>query len=57
MKGIEGILFSYRVEYKEGKDILVFNCMAEDHEHAKEQCLNAYPGAKALFTYQGEKAA
>jgi len=30
-----------------------FNCWAEDSEHAKEQCLNAYPYAQVVWVWTG----
>lgn len=29
---------------------LAFQCMAEDTEHAEEQCENAYPGCDVVWT-------
>ena len=29
---------------------LAFKCMAEDTEHAEEQCENAYPGCDVVWT-------
>ncbi len=31
-----------------------FQCLAEDGDHAEEQCLNAYPRADVLWVWQGE---
>tara|TARA_B100000519_G_scaffold108549_1_gene94043 strand:+ start:1990 stop:2241 length:252 start_codon:yes stop_codon:yes gene_type:complete len=42
-------LLPYVVEYSEpGLPHHVFHCQAEDIEHAKEQCINAYPDSKIL---------
>jgi hypothetical protein len=57
MKGIAEALFSYRVEYFERGNFFVFNCQAEDHEHAREQCKNANPKGGIAFSYQEDKAA
>ena len=51
MKTSEKDLFSYRVTYKacpEEKFTFVFDCWAEDAEHAYEQAENAEPGAVLL---------
>lgn len=42
---------SYRVALKEeqgDKFTIVFDCMADDPDHAEEQALNAYPGAEIV---------
>jgi hypothetical protein len=31
-----------------------FVCEADDHDHAQEQALNAYPNDLVIKTYQGE---
>jgi hypothetical protein len=44
-------LTEYRVTLKEGaedKFTLLFDCMAEDAEHAEEQAFNAYPDCIVL---------
>lgn len=51
----EPLLASYVVTYHEEEDVwgdgeLEFHCMAEDAEHAAEQCLNAYPDCIILAT-------
>lgn len=33
---------------------LIFTCMAEDADHAEEQCLNAYPTCGVLWVYEGD---
>lgn len=33
---------------------LIFTCSAEDADHAKEQCLNAYPTCGILWVHQGD---
>lgn len=38
----------YRDKDAEPLDFEVFRCKAEDSEHAKEQCENAYPTANIL---------
>lgn len=38
-------------EDKGDKFILIFECMAEDFDHAEEQALNAYPNADIIFVY------
>ena len=30
-----------------------FECLAEDNDHAEEQCLNAYPDATVSWVYEG----
>lgn len=30
-----------------------FNCMADDADHAEEQCLNAYPEAGIVWVNEG----
>lgn len=45
------VLHSFRVPYRvaaEGPQVQVFQCAAEDVEHAQEQCRNAYPDAELL---------
>ena len=45
------MLHSYRVTLKEDKGdkfTLVFDCMAEDEEHAFEQALDMYPRGEML---------
>ena len=47
MENRDHLLKEYRVTLREqnGDDfMLVFDCMAEDAEHAYEQAENAYPG-------------
>ena len=34
----------------------VFVCLAEDTDHAEEQCLNAYPECNIVWVYQGDNA-
>lgn len=36
-----------------GVGVQVFRCMAEDFEHADEQCENAYPEANILWAGTG----
>ncbi len=38
---------------KPGDSPLGFICMAEDHEHAEEQCLNAYPECRIVWATEG----
>lgn len=48
---MEKQLFLYRVTLREengDKFQLVFDCMAEDSDHAAEQAENAYPGCEVL---------
>ena len=42
------MLIPFAVKFKEYGVWLEFECEAEDHEHAIEQALNAYPDAKRL---------
>ena len=35
-------------EYKGDKFTIVFECWAEDHDHAEEQALNAYPNGEIV---------
>jgi len=32
---------------------LAFTCMADDGDHAQEQCENSYPGCDVLWIWQG----
>lgn len=49
-------LEQYTVIYHEAPDITwqFFLCMAEDGEHAEEQCQNAYPKCEVLWVNEGE---
>lgn len=43
---------NYRVTLKESpgdKFTLVFDCSADDSDHAEEQALNAYPGCEIVL--------
>ncbi len=47
-------LYSYRVtlaEDKGDKFTIVFDCLAEDDDHAEEQALNAYPCCEIRNTW------
>lgn len=33
---------------------LCFSCMAEDGDHAEEQCEDAYPDCDVVWVYEGE---
>jgi len=50
---IKNNLYKYRVwlhEHKEDKFQIVFDCDAEDTDHAEEQAQDAYPDAKILHS-------
>lgn len=52
-------LISYRVtlrEEKEDKHLIVFDCQAEDADHAAEQALNAYPEGEVFNITEWEEA-
>ena len=36
-------------EHAEQPEFFTFTCKAEDKEHAREQCVNAYPGCFVLY--------
>ena len=40
----------YLYEYPGDKDQLIFDCYAEDHDHAAEQAENAYPESEIRHT-------
>lgn len=48
-------LFSFMVIYTEpgGISWQWFNCMAEDGDHAEEQCLDAYPNCSIVWVNEG----
>lgn len=35
--------------HAEQLEFFTFNCKAEDSEHAREQCINAYPGCVVMY--------
>lgn len=46
-------LHKFAVSYHEedgDKFRCIFHCDAEDHDHAEEQCENAYPGCIIIMT-------
>jgi hypothetical protein len=45
----------YRIEevLKPVEEPFAFICMAEDTDHAEEQCLNAYPDCRIVWVYKG----
>ena len=48
------MLLPYTVTLHENigdKFTIVFECLAEDHDHAEEQATNAYPNADIIFVY------
>lgn len=50
---------TYTVIYVEPTGDLIelwqfFECMAENDDHAEEQCLNAYPGCHILWVNEGK---
>lgn len=52
---------AFMVLYKENPDTfpadapLGFSCMAEDGDHAEEQCENAYPGCDVVWVVQTDQ--
>jgi hypothetical protein len=47
--------------FEQGADItetpLLFNCMADDVDHAEEQAENSYPNCDIVWVYQGASTA
>ena len=41
-------------EHKGDKFVIVFDCMADDNDHADEQALNAYPDGELINTIEYE---
>lgn len=35
---------------------LCFSCMAEDGDHAQEQCENAYPDCEVVWVFEGSSS-
>lgn len=54
MKTLDGMI-EYRVGLHEepgDKFLMLFDCWAEDADHAEEQALNMYPGAEVVNIYK-----
>ena len=45
---MRGYIVSYVVEGDEDDNLFFFPCQADDAEHAREQCLNAYSDAEII---------